>query len=134
MSILKNANQRLLSAKITQDNDDMIYLINSLFGTSFDPLVYNYLGTPFNKNKIQKQYVRGMSPASCYKQLMKLLTKTNVYVDDSYYDADAAYAERFGINRFSYIISFNSSSTGTLVSLEIYLHNMSLDKWIGSKY
>ena len=39
-----NANKRLIEAKMNVDNEDVIDLLNQLFGTNFDPHKYNYEG------------------------------------------------------------------------------------------
>ena len=128
-----NANKRLIEAKTIVDNEDVIDLLNQLFGTSFDPYKYNYDGAPFDRSEIQKQIASRSTPAICYKKFLKLLSKTNAVLDDGYY-SDDRYSARFGINKWSYIITFKSTSGGTLIILEIYYHNMSLKQWTLSGY
>ena len=123
-----NANTRLIEAKMNVDNEDVIDLLNQLFGTSFDPYKYNYDGAPFDRSKLQKQIASKSMPSACYKKLLKLLSKTNALLDDGYY-FDDRYSIRFGINKWSYIITFKNTSGGTLIILEIYYHGMSLKRW-----
>lgn len=129
-----NASSRLLKAKMNVDNEDMVDLINSLFGTEFDPSIYNYDGAPAFK-KAQKQYAQGISPVNCHKKFMKLLARVNSYVDDGYYDEDGTqYAERFSINNWTYLISFKPSSIGTLIVLDIIRTDLSLNELLDGYY
>lgn len=122
------SNKRLIEAKRV-DNEDIVDLINELYGTDFDPYIYNYDGGLFDRSNIQKCKVN-CNPKSCYNKFLKVLSKLKVAVDDGYYDEEDPYGIRFAINKWSYIITFKNG----LIILEIYLHGVSMKRWESGDY